>query len=137
MNFADEALKSWLLLLITIAIFSIIGWSIGATGIVNLSIIEIIEIFIAIPVVAIAYYWLVSSKVSQFEKRVVSMEATFEQIMKEFKTEEDHLTDDQHDLAKEETTLKQDIHELRDLLHELNKDVDYLRKCVKPLKKKK
>ena len=137
MNLTDETFKSWLVLLITIAIFSIIGWSIGATGIFALSLIEIIEIFIAIPVIAIAYYWLVSSKVSQFEKRVASMEESFEKIMKEFRLEEEGLTDDQQDLAKQETTLKQDIHELRNVLHEMNANVTYLRHHAKPKTKKK
>jgi len=134
MNLKDETLKSWIVLTITIAIFSIIGWSFTSAETIDIRIVEVVELFIAVPVIAIAYYWLVSSKVNEFTKRFHSMEKSFEKLMREFMAEEEDLSDDQQNIEREETTLKQDICELRRLLQSLNRDVAYLRSKAKPKK---
>ena len=121
--------KKFLVLLVTVAVFSFLAIKLeGKNPLTDLAIVDIFEIFIAIPVLTLVYYWLISDKVGEFEARLESIEKTFIKLEKEFEVDEKEMEDEESDLKTEEGTLKGDIRELKGMLRKLDKDVQLLRK---------
>lgn len=97
-------------------------------GIGDLTKAEIVDIFVAVPVLTLAYYWLISSKVSDFEEKLESVEKKFERVESEFELDEKVFEKFDKELDKDESTLKNDIRELKAMVGKLHKDVQVLKR---------
>ncbi len=116
------AWKLALVLLLTVAVFVMLASSGGeGPAIGGLEVIDMIEIFVAVPALTLAYYWLIEEKVGGFENRLMKIEKTFEMLEKELELEE-------KELEEEESTLKEDIRELKKMIGELDEKVVSIKK---------
>ncbi|MFH1786800.1 MAG: hypothetical protein ABH829_04085 [archaeon] len=116
---------------VTIFILFIFVGAVSGESIWEMEALNLVEIFVAIPILSVAYYWLISSKVEEFEKRLEVQEKLFEKIVKEFGIEEEKLTLEENDISQEEKTLKEDIGELKGLVKHMHSDLTVLREKLK------
>ncbi|MFC1454727.1 hypothetical protein ACFLQI_01420 [Candidatus Undinarchaeota archaeon] len=117
--------------IITVFVLFIFVAAISGPRLWEMELISFIEIFVAIPILSVTYYWLISNKVGEFEKRLEIQEKLFEKIVKEFGIEEEKLTIEENDISTEEKTLKDDIGELKSLVTHMHSDLAVIQQQVK------
>ena len=109
--------KMALVAILTTFVIYIMIISIQKKTITELGIFETIELFIGIPLLTIIYYWLISSKFDEFNKKM-------NKIVEQLGIEEEELT-------SEEKTLRQEILELKEVVSEMGKQTRKIKRKVK------
>lgn len=113
--------KMMVVALLTTFLVVLVVLNLKNTTIGELKLFEMLELFVAVPLLTVVYYWLISSKFDEFHERMAETEAHLKKIVKEFEVEEEELTG-------QEKTLKQEIIELKEVVEELGRKTKKLKK---------
>lgn len=112
-----RVLKMAIVAILTTFVIYIMIISIQQKTITELGVFETIELFIAIPLLTVLYYWLISSKFDEFNRRM-------NRVMEQLELEEEELTG-------EEKTLRQEIRELKEILNKMEEQTREMKRQVK------
>jgi uncharacterized membrane protein len=110
-------IKIGIVTLLTVFLATIILLNMKGVTFGELKIFELLELFVAVPLLVIVFYWLVAAKFDEFHERLTDMERHFEKI--------------ETKLGTEERTLATEIKQLKKIADKIDKDVRFLGRMKK------
>lgn len=110
----SRMLKIGVVTLFTVFLVTLIFLNLKGITIGELKVFELLELFVAVPLLVIVFYWLIATKFDEFQERLVDMEGHFKRI--------------EQKLGAEEKTLAAETRELKKIASRIDKDVRFLRR---------
>lgn len=131
-----RTIKRTLVIVSTTFLIAIIILNSRGGSLSDLTAFEIIELFVAIPLTTVMYYWLISSKFEGFKMQLESITADFARLYNKLESFDKHFAKEEDTLKKEETVLRGEIKSLTKESSRLAKDVRDMKNVIKQLDKR-